>query len=264
MLQSAVAEVILEDEEAEHSNSADQVEARLEPVTVDSLPAGEWRTLGWTWYERRARALKRRQDSRSSRNRSSVRKVTAKSEDIAPPAAHQSAEEPSGESLESAEHDAKSEEILNLKISDEYHNPADEDSQSESSRHEDGTRTSMASPTGGEVKRKRGRPFKGQEKPIEERLMIETTKIRRLIDDIMRKGSVESEFCLRLRNIARDLDEVMAMGVPGLGSPMMEAVEEGPTGADDVMLPEAIAHPEIANNAAPEEQQSTETTAAAP
>ena len=80
----------------------------------------------------------------------------------------------------------------------------------------------------------------------------------------MRKGSVESEFCLRLRNIARDLDEVMAMGVPGLGSPMMEAVEEGPTGADDVMLPEAIAHPEIANNAAPEEQQSTETTAAAP
>lgn len=61
-----------------------------------------------------------------------------------------------------------------------------------------------------EVKRKRGRPFKGQEKPIEERLMVETSKIRRLIDDVIRKGD-SSEFFTRLRKIASDLDSVMAL-----------------------------------------------------
>jgi hypothetical protein len=61
-----------------------------------------------------------------------------------------------------------------------------------------------------EVKRKRGRPFKGQEKPIEERLMIETCKIRRLIDDVIRKGD-SSEFFTRLRKIASDLDSVMTL-----------------------------------------------------
>ena len=63
-----------------------------------------------------------------------------------------------------------------------------------------------------EVKRKRGRPFKGQEKPIEERLMIETSKIRRLIDDVMRKGSMDSscDFLVRLRNVAAELDTVLA------------------------------------------------------
>ena len=62
-----------------------------------------------------------------------------------------------------------------------------------------------------EVKRKRGRPFKGQEKPIEERLMIETSKIRRLIDDVIRKGG-DNEFFIRLRKIASDLDEVLESG----------------------------------------------------
>jgi len=61
-----------------------------------------------------------------------------------------------------------------------------------------------------EVKRKRGRPFKGQEKPIEERLMIETCKIRRLIDDVIRKGD-SSEFFTRLRKIASDLDSVITL-----------------------------------------------------
>lgn len=41
--------------------------------------------------------------------------------------------------------------------------------------------------------------------------MIETTKIRRLIDDILRKSAKDTtaEFCLKLRNIARDIDEAM-------------------------------------------------------
>ena len=59
-----------------------------------------------------------------------------------------------------------------------------------------------------ESKRKRGRPFKGQEKPIEERLLMETSKIRRLIEDILRKNS-SNTMCLKLRQIVNDLDSVL-------------------------------------------------------
>jgi len=60
-----------------------------------------------------------------------------------------------------------------------------------------------------ESKRKRGRPFKGQEKPIEERLLMETAKIRRLIEDVLRKNSAASPMCLKLRQIVQDIDSVM-------------------------------------------------------
>jgi 8-oxo-dGTP diphosphatase len=67
---------------------------------------------------------------------------------------------------------------------------------------------SLGGDAGAESKRKRGRPFKGQEKPIEERLLMETSKIRRLIEDVLRKNPA-SLMCSKLRQIVADIDSVI-------------------------------------------------------
>ena len=95
--------------------------------------------------------------------------------------------------------------------------PVQEEEHKEENKEEeimsDSESAKITSPFDGQGKRKRGRPFKGQEKPVEERLLIETSKIRRLIDDILRKSGDHSthttDFCLKLRNVARDIDDAM-------------------------------------------------------
>lgn len=185
-LQSGVAEIVMNDDEL----AEEPIEARPEAVTVETVMAADWREKGFE--EKRPKTPRRSAVKREPKISTTPKLeldqdlIVAKTEEkpLLVPVEPVPFIEPVGE------HD-------------------DDDSQSETSVRPDGSMPG-ASPT--EVKRKRGRPFKGQEKPVEERLMIETSKIRRLIDDIMRKGTAESELCLRLRNIAKDLDEVMSIG----------------------------------------------------
>jgi hypothetical protein len=99
--------------------------------------------------------------------------------------------------------------------------------------HDDGVNESSMALSSPEVKRKRGRPFKGQEKPIADRVMIETSKLRRLLDDMLRKTTESAEFCIKLRTITRDLDELMTT------APVSMAAAE-----DISNLPDSIAHME--------------------
>ena len=229
-LQSGVAEVVFSD-----PTEPSEVEARDSAVTVESVPTNEWHLYGWVWQEK-LRVTK------AARRAPVARKTTESTTSGASPVAKKSSTRPKPSvKLDEPLVEEKDEFIDNLATDDQSivaksetnENIGDDDSQSDSGSPEE---SRLASPAEGGVKRKRGRPFKGQEKPIEERLMIETTKIRRLIDDIMRKGNADSEYCLRLRNIARDLDEVMAMNIVTSSSPLNGPAEEQPSD----MLPETI------------------------
>ncbi len=169
VLQSGVAEVVMNDAEADHF-----LEPRPAPITVD------------LWSSKKSVFLPKEPKPPSETTVSSpVLGVSSKDELV----------------LE--------EKLLVLP------EPPDDGGSFESVAGDDLAQSGSTNPTStspNEVKRKRGRPFKGQEKPIEERLLIETSKIRRLIDDILRKGPKESsEFCNRLRTIANDLDDVMTL-----------------------------------------------------
>ena len=166
----------------------DGVDARPDGITIESIGLADWRTRGF---------------------------ITRRKKSWVPPAPIElpaAAAETSGSSSDHGS-SPKHEEPM-----DSSPTHSSEDSKVVSGHHQPA-----------EVKRKRGRPFKGQEKPIEERLMIETSKIRRLIDDVIRKGdnsTAGAEFFLRLRNIASDLDSVMALMPPSTGGPSKEEDHE--------------------------------------
>ena len=172
-LQVAVAEVVIE-EDGEHYG-----EGRVYPITLETVPSNEWRQFGRRWNKRS-----------SGRPRKLPDQI-----------------QPVEQEQPQQKEEIKDEELFEQQqveevVTDEVCDPGD-DSESEK----------LLSSPNNEVKRKRGRPFKGQEKPVEERLLIETSKIRRLIDDILRKSDSThtAEFCLKLRNVARDLDDAMLM-----------------------------------------------------
>lgn len=174
-LQYAVAETVVNDEEEIDESSA----ARVEAVTIETIPVNEWKS-------RKRHAVKRQQPtidtSQEMKLIESDKRVTVMS--------------PAGGDI-----------TTDASPSQGAHNP---DELIGDTNSEDSARmmTSIEDKHQPEVKRKRGRPFKGQEKPIEERLMVETSKIRRLIDDVIRKGG-DGEFFIRLRKIASDLDDVL-------------------------------------------------------
>jgi hypothetical protein len=180
-LQYAVAETVVNDDEVDPE--LHWVDARDEAITIEMVSVGEWRTKG---FGKHIVAKISAPPSQSVKKQTPLmvpdNVVPVKPETVGvdgPPL---------------------SEGILSPK---QMH--ADEpdlmDSHSEDSLSRQPHQIS-------EIKRKRGRPFKGQEKPIEERLLIETTKIRRLIDDVIRKGD-SSEFYMRLRQVVADLDSVI-------------------------------------------------------
>jgi hypothetical protein len=223
-LQSGVAEMVMNDEELPE----EPIEARPDAVTLETVAAAEWRQKGF------AKTPVRRPSSRRTEQKISTPKAAPTKLEIAAdePKLVEAKTEESGERLQ---------------------DDSESDSETTVSVRPDGSVPGAASPT--EVKRKRGRPFKGQEKPVEERLMIETCKIRRLIDDIMRKGTAESELCLRLRNIAKELDEVMSIGFAHV------VVDEEPTPSaiPDTLLPDtlAAAEPVIEAESVPLESSET-------
>jgi hypothetical protein len=240
VLQSAVAESsVAESDEY-------LVEVREFPVTIESVDANDWRQHGWS-----AKQVKgsRSKQSSTPNSRKPTRVVLARRGSMKDESSTQGSSEALVDSPK-IEEIKQSVETVKPTLDTELLPVAEDDSVSDAGSRNDEMRAS--SPAEG-VKRKRGRPFKGQEKPIEERLMIETSKIRRLIDDIMRKGNNDSAFCLRLRTIISDLDEAMAMGwgASSSGSPSMapiEAANESTLVTSSEALPEVMGEVLIENN----------------
>lgn len=181
-VQSAVAETVVDSADAE-------LAARTELLTVEETPLTLWKLHGFNWDLGKRKTLVAQKLDKTEENEDVGEETTAAIPQVelslAPPPP-------------ASEHHVKELEVVE-----------DQEEASSGSRSEE--TGFFSSPVEVNNKRKRGRPFKGQEKPAEERLVIETCKIRRLIDDILRKGNAESQLCLRLKNIARELDEVLAM-----------------------------------------------------
>ena len=234
VLQSAVAESCFAESEEYF------VEARDSPITIESVDANDWRLRGWATKQVRNKVKPSTPSSKKPGRVVAPRRASR--EEL------QSVMKGPSDTVVKSEEVKEFVEVEKPMIDTEFLPVVEDDSVSDSGSRNDEIRVS--SPTEG-VKRKRGRPFKGQEKPIEERLMIETSKIRRLIDDIMRKGNNDSAFCLRLRSIISDLDEAMAMGwgVSSTGTPSI-----GPAEAADIPaassepLPEVMGEILIENN----------------
>ena len=184
-LQYAVAETVVNDEEEIDESSA----ARDEAVTIEMVPATEWKGRKRPAKQRQQPVINTSQEMKLIESDiGGVNVVSPTGGELttdASPVAH------NGDEL----------------IGD--------------SNSEDSARLMAEDKQQVEVKRKRGRPFKGQEKPIEERLMVETSKIRRLIDDVIRKGG-DGEFFIRLRRIASDLDDVLQI-MPNNGDIVISA-----------------------------------------
>lgn len=206
-LQVAVAEVVINEEAFSH------IAARPSPVTLEAVPAADWKSLGRLWQGPPAKRPPPKRRS-TPREKKIFLLLDEKMEEK---------EEVDGMMVEGE-----------VEVADHLLPSPVSESDSEMS----GKMFGVSSPNG--VKRKRGRPFKGQEKPVEERLMIETSKIRRLIDDILRKGgeSHTAEFCLKLRNVARDIDEaMMSANFAHLASPATVHADDPAS-----LLPGSLAH----------------------
>lgn len=173
-LQYAVAETVVNDEEEIDESSA----ARKEAVTIEMISANEWKG-------RKRNVVKRQQPIINTSHEMKLSDSENRGANVMSPTGGEITTDASPSLVA---HNA--DELIG------------------DSNSEDSARLLMEDKQQPEVKRKRGRPFKGQEKPIEERLMVETSKIRRLIDDVIRKGG-DGEFFVRLRKIASDLDDVL-------------------------------------------------------
>ena len=225
-LQAAVAETLLSED------SADGLPARTCSVTLETAPLNQWKLHGFSWD------LGRR--SLPSKLKKSTKILLVEQENVANNSSSKVEEAaPAPDTittLKKEEEEAPLVPSLPPPLISPLSLP---EGQAEDEEESSEATLAATSPcAGGEVKRKRGRPFKGQEKPVEERLMIETCKIRRLIDDIMRKGNGESQLCLRLKNIARDLDEVLAMD--SLPAHTHHQIHEEPSAAGDLSLPDTL------------------------
>jgi hypothetical protein len=205
-LQSAVGEVVINDE-------GEEIAARDEPLTIESVLVGDSTSAEDDSVEgkRRPGRPKKQAPRTAERGRtpvagSPVQNLTWGGLPDAVVASPAPVVEPEPEKKEVQVEEEETVVKAELPpINDDIMMEDQSDSDSES--RQGGVSLISPSSAGG-VKRKRGRPFKGQEKPIEERLMMETAKIRRLLEDVMRKGA-ESELCLKLRNVAREIDEVL-------------------------------------------------------
>lgn len=181
-VQSAVAETVVDSADAE-------LAARTELLTVEETPLTLWKLHGFNWDLGIRKTLVAQKLDKTEEIEDAVEETTT---------AIPQAELSLAPTPPASEQHVKEQDVIE-----------DPEEASSGSRSEE--TGFFSSPVEVNNKRKRGRPFKGQEKPAEERLVIETCKIRRLIDDILRKGNAESKLCLRLKNIARELDEVLAM-----------------------------------------------------
>jgi len=224
-LQAAVAETLLSED------SADGLPARTCSVTLETAPLNQWKLHGFSWD------LGRR--SCSSKLKKSTKIPPVEQENLANSSSKVEEAAPVPDTITTLKKEEEEAPLvptpppLISPLSLPEGQAEDEEESSEA------TLAATSPCAGGEVKRKRGRPFKGQEKPVEERLMIETCKIRRLIDDIMRKGNGESQLCLRLKNIARDLDEVLAMdSLPA--QTHHHQIHEETSAAGDLSLPDTL------------------------
>jgi len=204
----AVAEVIINDED-ETVDGSEWI-SRASSVIVEKIPCNLWRNFGWSWKSQQQQPPRKTTSNRKSSTTPRASRI----------ATDNTLSSPQEVIKEDEEMDMKMEETIeDEKVIDEIVNTAvitvPEDTGVAGSTAGDdyiGSGTGQTIP-GDSVKRKRGRPFKGQEKPIEERLLIETSKIRRLIEDILRKTSGGSiEFCNKLKKIVTDIDDVMSSG----------------------------------------------------